>query len=61
MERLVASLTLLCGSGRARLSRFAGSVTLYTRVPRRSGSGRLGKFTHMDLNLPLPGRQNYNG
>ena len=26
MERLVASLTLLCGSGRARLGRFAGSV-----------------------------------
>ena len=57
MDRLVASLTLLRGSGRARLGRFAGSVTLYTRVPWPSGSGRGGKFTHMDLNLRLPDRQ----
>ena len=36
MERLAASLTLLCGSGRAGLGRFVGSViTLYTRVPWR--------------------------
>ena len=59
MDRLVASLTLLlrfrpCSSGPFRWVRHP----LYSSALAR---GRAGKFTYMDLNLRLPGRQNYNG